>query len=600
MLEIARAGAAAGCKEALFTLGDKPELRYRAAREALARLGHDSTLSYLEATARLVLEETGLLPHLNPGVMDDDWLARLRAVSASQGIMLESLSPRLMQKGMAHHGSPDKEPRARLATLEGAGKARVPFTTGLLIGIGETRVERIEALLAIRALHERYGHIQEIIIQNFRAKPATRMARASEPTIDEHVWTIAAARLIFGSAMNIQAPPNLRPGALTKLVRAGINDWGGVSPVTPDHVNPEAPWPHLDRLAEETGRAGRCLTERLAVYPEYVRQADDWASPHVRPAVLKLTDGQGYARDDSWFAGADTPPPEGHLHLPVINVRQQGISQSLEKVVAGRLDEKAIAALFSARGSASDDIVSTADELRRARNGDTVTYVVNRNINYTNLCTYGCRFCAFSKGRVSRGHRDKPYDLTLDEISRRTSEAWTRGATEVCLQGGIGARYTGNTYLAIVKAVKAAAPNIHVHAFSPLEITHGAETFGLPLEEYMARLRDAGLSSLPGTAAEILDDDVRRILCADKINTAQWLKVMEAAHGVGPALDGDHHVRSRRQLPPLGTAPAACACSAGKKRRALPSSCRCRSCTWRRRSTSRAKPGADPSGAKPF
>ncbi len=533
VLNIARAGAAAGCKEALFTLGDKPELRYRAARDALNALGHDSTLSYLESAARLVLKETGLLPHLNPGVMDEDWLARLRAVSVSQGIMLESVSPRLMQKGFAHHGSPDKAPHVRMATLEAAGAARVPFTTGLLIGIGETRAERIEALLAIRACHERYGHIQEIIIQNFRAKPGTRMAQAEEPTLEEHVWTIAVARLIFGPDMNIQAPPNLRAGALAQLVRAGINDWGGVSPVTPDHVNPEAPWPHLDQLAEETDRAGRVLTERLALYPEYVRSAQDWVEPRVHTALLEHADAEGLAREEDWLAGSTTPPPDRGPRAPALNLRHRAVARALDAVANGRLDETAIARLFTARGAIFDDVASAADDLRRRRNGDTVTYVVNRNINYTNLCTYGCRFCAFSKGRISQGHRDKPYDLSLEEIARRTSEAWERGASEVCLQGGIGARYTGDTYMAIVKAVKAAARDIHVHAFSPLEVTHGAETLGLPLEEYLAGLRDAGLSSLPGTAAEILDDEVRRDLCADKIDTAQWLKVMEAAHGVG-------------------------------------------------------------------
>ncbi|MDA7948773.1 MAG: 5-amino-6-(D-ribitylamino)uracil--L-tyrosine 4-hydroxyphenyl transferase CofH [Hyphomicrobiaceae bacterium] len=533
VVDIARAGAAAGCREALFTLGDKPELRYRAAREALAEFGHDSTLSYLEETARLVLEVTGLLPHLNPGVMDEHWLARLKAVSISQGIMLESVSARLMQKRMAHHGSPDKDPHVRLATLEAAGKAGVPFTTGLLIGIGETRLERIEALLAIRACHERHGHIQEIIIQNFRAKPGTRMAQAPEPSLEDHVWTIAVARLIFGSRMNIQAPPNLRPGALVQLVRAGINDWGGVSPVTPDHVNPEAPWPHLDRLAEETDRSGRCLTERLALYPEYVRKADRWVAPELGPALLKHSDAQGYAREDDWFAGAETPLPLHKHGSPALNLRHRSVSRAVESIAGGRLDEKSIARLFSSRGGAFDEVVSVADARRRERKGDCVTYVVNRNINYTNLCTYGCRFCAFSKGRLSQGHRDKPYDLSLEEIARRTSEAWSRGATEVCLQGGIGARYSGDTYLAIVRAVKAAAPDIHVHAFSPLEITHGAETLGLPLDNYLARLRDAGLSSLPGTAAEILDDEVRAILCADKVDTAQWLRVMEVAHGVG-------------------------------------------------------------------
>jgi len=533
VLSIARAGRGAGCKEALFTLGDKPELRYRAAREALALLGHDSTLSYLEQAAARVLDETGLLPHLNPGVMDAAWLARLRAVSVSQGIMLESASRRLMERGGPHHGSPDKAPEARLATLAAAGDATIPFTTGLLIGIGETRAERIEALLAIRDLHAGSGHIQEIIVQNFRAKPGTHMADAPEPPLDEHIWTIAAARLIFGPEMNIQAPPNLRPGALEQLVCAGINDWGGVSPVTADHVNPEAPWPHLDQLAEATARAGRELVERLPVYPAYVRAADRWVSKEVRPALLQHCDTDGYAREDAWCAGTEDQPPAEPVRRIGLNIRHAKLSRALDAVMAGRSDEHSVETLFSARGDAFRDIVAAADALRRQRNGETVTYVVNRNINYTNLCTYGCRFCAFSKGRVVLGHRDRPYDLPLTEIAHRTAEAWDRGATEVCLQGGIGPDYTGNTYLAILAAVKSAAPGIHVHAFSPLEIWNGAETLGMPLRDYLERLRDAGLGSLPGTAAEILDDEVRAELCPDKICTAQWLEVMENAHAVG-------------------------------------------------------------------
>lgn len=533
VLDIARAGQASGCKEALFTLGDKPELRYRAAREALQGLGHQNTLGYLVEAARVVLEETGLLPHLNPGVMDPDWLERLRTVSVSQGIMLESASPRLMQRGMAHHGSPDKDPAVRLATLDAAGVAAVPFTTGLLIGIGETRAERIEALLAIRETHARHGHIQEIIIQNFRAKPGTRMADAPEPSLKEHVWTIAVARLIFGPEMNIQAPPNLRPGALEQLIHAGINDWGGVSPVTPDHVNPEAPWPHLERLAKETVRAGRALVERLALYPEYVAQTDKWVANELRPALLGHRDTDGLAREERWYAGAGDPLPEPPVSAPRLNLRHRALSRALDAVTSGRPDEKSVETLFSARGDGLREVTAVADALRRARNGDTVTYVVNRNINYTNVCTYGCRFCAFSKGRLSLGHRDKPYDLPLEEIGRRAAEAWARGASEVCLQGGIGAHYTGDTYLTILKAVKEAAPGLHVHAFSPLEIWHGAETLELPLTEYLARLRDEGLASLPGTAAETLDDEVRAVLCPDKIDTAQWFEVMDAAHRVG-------------------------------------------------------------------
>jgi FO synthase len=567
VLAIARAGQAAGCKEALFTLGDKPELRYAAARRALAELGAASTLDYLEASAERVLTATGLLPHLNPGLLDEAWLTRLRKVSVSQGIMLETASARLSAPGGPHFGSPDKAPARRLATLEAAGRARVPFTTGILIGIGETRRERIEALLAIREQHERYGHIQEIIIQNFRAKPGTRMAQAPEPSLAEHLWTIAVARLIFGERMNIQAPPNLRPEALAALLGAGINDWGGVSPVTPDHVNPEAPWPHLEVLREATERAGRTLVERLAAYPDFLlaRAAPDgqapaaaagagsppravvtasglgraapylateWLAEPLKAPTLRLMDGEGCAREDGWVAG-------GLEALPAPRPARQTkpsrwLAPLLARALAGEaLLEAEIVALFAARGPDFAAVVAAADALRARTVGATVTYVVNRNINYTNICTYGCKFCAFSKGRHNLGHRDAPYDLDAAEIGRRTREAWQRGATEVCLQGGIRPGYTGETYLGIVAAVKAAVPDMHVHAFSPLEIWHGAATLGLPLEAYLARLKAAGLASLPGTAAEILDDEVRAILCPDKITTAQWFEVMEAAHGVG-------------------------------------------------------------------
>ena len=562
VLAIARAGQAQGCKEALFTLGDKPELRYAAAREALARLGYATTLDYLGAMARLVLKETGLLPHLNPGVMAEADIGRLREVSASMGIMLETASARLSERGGPHHGSPDKDPAVRLATIEAAGRAAVPFTTGILIGIGETRAERIDALLAIRELHERHGHIQEVIVQNFRAKPDTRMARAPEPPLDEHLWTIAAARLILGGAMSIQAPPNLQPDALAQLVRAGINDWGGVSPVTPDHVNPERPWPHLDRLREATAAAGRTLAERTAIYPAYALAPQRWLAKPLATPVLRLIDTQGLGREDDWAPGdATTAPPERDValirgagwsgegeptrtgasaavgsrrRLDPTSGRSLPVSAALDRAAAGRVPSEAeIVTLFEARGPDLAAVCAAADDLRRQRNGDIVTYVVNRNINYTNMCTYGCKFCAFSKGRLSTDHRDKPYDLGLEEIASRTREAWERGATEVCLQGGIGPRYTGQTYFNIVEAVKIGAPDIHVHAFSPLEVWTGASTSNLPLREYLARLKAAGLSSLPGTAAEILDDEVRRVLCPDKINTDQWLEVMEAAHAVG-------------------------------------------------------------------
>jgi FO synthase len=536
VLDIARLGRRHGVKEALFTLGDRPERRYATARKALASLGHDSTLGYLEAASSLVLEETGLLPHLNPGLMDEAWARRLRGVSVSQGLMLETASDRLSKRGGPHFGSPDKAPAARLAAIEAAGRAGVPFTTGILIGIGETRAERIEALLAIRDLHERYGHIQEIIIQNFRAKPGTRMAKAPEPSLDEQLWTIATSRLIFGPAMNIQAPPNLRPDGLAELIAAGINDWGGVSPVTPDHVNPEAPWPHLQALAEATERAGRVLVERLAIYPGFVAEPERWIAPQLRTPTLRLVDASGLAREDDWAPGGLEPlPAPAVARLRSREARPSpGMGRLLSRIADGIAPtEPEIADMFDARGPDFAAICRAADALRQARIGDCVTYVVNRNINYTNICTYGCKFCAFSKGRHNLGHRDKPYDLALEEISSRVQEAWARGATEICLQGGIRPGYTGETYLAIVGAVKSAAPAIHVHAFSPLEIWHGAQTLGLALRDYLARLKAAGLASLPGTAAEILDDEVRDILCPDKVSTAEWLEVMEAAHAVG-------------------------------------------------------------------
>ncbi len=543
VLDIARAGAAAGCKEALFTLGDKPELRYAAARTALRDLGYETTLDYLRAMARLVFEETGLLPHLNPGVMAADDLAALRPVSASMGIMLESTSQRLLQRGGCHHGSPDKDPAVRLATIEAAGRLRIPFTSGILIGIGETRRERIDSLFALRDLHRRYGHIQEIIIQNFRAKPGTRMADAPEPDLADLQWTIAVARLIFGPAMNIQAPPNLSGPQAAKLIAAGINDWGGVSPVTPDHVNPEAPWPQLQALAGLTAGAGKRLVERLCVYPEYARLSEDvlsedgWFDPDIRRAVLGAIDADGYARPDDWSPGrTDVPVPNAGVGVTTALgiAEDRRIDRILARVEAGEeLYTDAVTSLFAARGEAVGRIALAADALRRRVAGDTVSYVVTRNINYTNICYFKCRFCAFSKGRTSAHLRGKPYDLGLEEIVARAREAWARGAVEVCLQGGIHPDYTGRTYLEIVRAIKAELPDMHIHAFSPLEIFQGAETLGLPVGRFLDRLIAAGLGSLPGTAAEILDDAVRARLCPDKLDTRQWFDVVDTAHRAG-------------------------------------------------------------------
>ena len=445
--------------------------------------------------------------------------------------MLESASARLCEPGGVHYGSPDKLPAVRLETMRLAGELAVPFTTGILIGIGETRDERLDSLIAIRDLHARHGHIQEVIIQNFRAKPNTKRAAAPEPDLDDLLWTVAAARLILGPSMNIQAPPNLTPGSYERIVGAGINDWGGVSPVTPDHVNPEAPWPEIEQLARRTAAVGKILVQRLPAYPEYARDADRWLAPKVATQVRRMMDADGLARDDDWAPGLTVPPRGGASRLA-------SADPALVDVVAkatsgGRLAEAEIVRLFAARDVDYDHVVASADALRQAVSGDVVRYVVNRNINYTNICYYKCKFCAFSKGRTHEALRGAPYDLEMEEIVRRSREAWDRGATEVCLQGGIHPDYTGATYLGIARAIKAALPGMHIHAFSPLEVTQGAATLGLSLSAFLAQLKDAGLGTLPGTAAEILDDEVRRVIAPDKIMTDQWLRVVREAHALG-------------------------------------------------------------------
>lgn len=539
ILAVARAGAEAGCKEALFTLGDKPEARYGAARQALEDLGHPTTLSYLAEVARLVYEETGLLPHVNPGVMSRDDILALREVSISQGLMLESAADRLCEKGGPHFGSPDKKPAARLETLKLAGEESVPMTTGLLIGIGENREERVDTLLALRDLNDAFGNLQEIIVQNFRAKPDTRMAAAPEPSAEELLWTVAMARLILGSRANIQAPPNLSPDVTGQLIAAGINDWGGVSPVTPDFVNPEAPWPHLDDLAGQTRSGGKELVERLAIYPAYAMDVDRWLAPQFRTVVTQAIDTSGLARTDPWSPGSTEPPRAEFRDGAGGLSRTPGtIAPDLYRILAQgqsgvNLSEDEIVRLFETRGAEFDEVCRVADVLRTETVGDVVTYAVNRNINYTNVCSYRCQFCAFSKGKLSESLRGKPYVVDLDEIARRTAEAWERGATEVCMQGGIHPGYTGQTYLDICRTAKAAAPGIHVHAFTPLEISQGASTLGLPVAAYLERLIDVGLGTLPGTAAEILDDEIREIICPDKVNTQEWLDVMKAAHALG-------------------------------------------------------------------
>ena len=522
VLAIAREGARAGCTEALFTLGDKPELRYKVARAELAALGCATTLDYLARCARLVLEETGLLPHLNPGVMTRDELAALRGVAASMGIMLETTSERLAARGGPHWASPDKLPGPRLETIRVAGELSIPFTSGILIGIGETREERVDALLALRDLATEHGHLREVIVQNFRAKPGTRMADHPDASLEEHLWSIAVARIVLGADVHVQAPPNLAYDDFPLLLDAGIDDWGGVSPVTVDHVNPEAPWPDVERLRAACESRGLELAPRLPLYPEHVAELERWVDGAVDPAVRRASDAMGLAREDRWAPGEPVAPP--------FVVGRDPVPHDLAGVELG---EDELVRLLAARGRERERVLAAADRLRREVCGDEVTYVVTRNIQYTNVCYFKCGFCAFSKGKLAENLRGPAFLVPHEEIVRRVEEAWVRGATEVCLQGGIHPAFTGDYYASVVEAIRSAVPGIHVHAFSALEVWQGAATLGLGLDAYLARLRDLGLGSLPGTAAEILDDEVRAVICPDKVTTDQWLAVHGAAHRAG-------------------------------------------------------------------
>ena len=538
VVEIARRGRDAGCREALFTLGEAPEDRYDVAARWLADHGYASTVDYLVACCRAVVEETGLLPHANAGALSGDDLAALRAVSASQGMMLESLRPDLE----AHRGAPDKEPARRLATLEAAGELAVPFTTGILVGIGEDRADRLAALSAIADAHLRHGHVQEVIVQNFVPKPGTAMARHPACPEAELVWTIAAARLLLPEDVHLQAPPNLSED-LAALLGAGIDDWGGVSPVTLDHVNPERPWPALDALRQATEAAGFALAARLTIYPELAAEPERWLDEAMRFPVLDACDAECLARDDEWCSGGEAPPP-ALVDLPGAPARltvpgplasgRSAVGEVLAGVVLGQeVGEDEIVTLCGARGPEVRAVAALADQLREEVSGDEVTFVENRNINYTNVCTFKCRFCAFSKGPLSLNLRGKPYLMDLEEVTRRVAEADALGATEVCLQGGIHPSFDGDYYLDVVRAVRAGSDRIHIHAFSALEVTEGAKRLGEPLESYLRRLKEAGLKTLPGTAAEILDDEIREILCPDKVKTTEWLEAHRTAHRVG-------------------------------------------------------------------
>ncbi len=552
---IASQGAQAGCHEALFTLGEYPEDRYPQARDWLDANGYESTIDYLVAACRRVLETSGLLPHANAGALGRDDLARLRTVAPSQGMMIESLNPDLP----AHRGAPDKDPARRLATLDFAGELAIPFTTGILVGFGESRSDRVVALEAIAASHAKYGHIQEVIVQNFVPKAGTGMRDEPACSIDDLVDAIALARAVLPSSVHVQAPPNLVDD-ITAIIEAGIDDFGGVSPVTIDHVNPEKPWPSLEALRFAAEASGRELAPRLTVYPEFVLSAHDWIDEGLHFAVLDRSDAEGLARDDpgavfpekyqdaanvgtgaeviqigrrstAWYAGAE--------RLPVALIpRSSDISGAVGEVLAGvragqRVDAPELATLFAARGREVAAIAAVADEIRAQVNGSAVTYVRNRNINYTNVCTYKCTFCGFSKGPLSLNLRGKPYLLDDEEIAARVVEAASHGATEVCLQGGIHPDFDGDYYVRVTEVVKKAVPAMHVHGFTALEILEGSRRLGEPLDSYLQRMKDAGLASLPGTAAEILHDDIRAILCPDKVTTDEWLMVHETAHRLG-------------------------------------------------------------------
>jgi FO synthase len=556
VLAIARAGARAGCHEALFTLGERPEDRYPVARDWLTEHGYASTVEYLVAMCRLVVETAGLLPHANAGALYPDELTALREVAPSQGMMIESLRDDLD----CHRGSPDKTSERRLATLEAAGQLAIPFTTGILVGIGENREDRVAALEAIAAAHARWGHVQEVIVQNFLPKPGTAMHLAPACPPDEHLEAIALARLILPEDVGVQAPPNLADD-FGVLLDAGIDDWGGVSPITADHVNPERPWPALDKLRAVTEARGFALAPRLTVYPTYVADPERWLDPALRFPVMDRADAEGLGRDDpgavfpertmenakagtgaevvitgqrstAWYSGADVAAPR------LVPAAHDGVRGRVAEVLAGvragqTVGEDEIVALFAARGPEVTAVTAVADELRAEAVGDAVTFIRNRNINYTNVCTFKCRFCGFSKGPLSLNLRGTPYLLTLDDIAERSREAWDAGAIEVCLQGGIHPDFDGDYYIDVARAVRAAVPDMHIHAFTALEVTEGAKRLDEPLDIYLRRLMDAGLRSLPGTAAEILDDPVRELLCPDKINTEEWLECHRIAHQVG-------------------------------------------------------------------
>ncbi|MEK9649416.1 MAG: 5-amino-6-(D-ribitylamino)uracil--L-tyrosine 4-hydroxyphenyl transferase CofH [Gammaproteobacteria bacterium] len=529
ILEICKVGSAQGCYEALFTLGEKPELRYKTARDFLTQQNLSSTVQYLHQQAKQVFDETGFIPHINAGNLSIEELIQFKQISGSVGLMVESSSDRLTQKGMPHYGSPDKKPSARIETLINAGIAKIPFTTGVLIGIGETKEELVKTLLEIVKVHKSYNHIQEVIIQNFVPKPQTLMFDHPPASTEYLIWAIAIARLILPIDISIQVPPNLNKEILSKLILSGINDFGGVSPVTIDHVNPESSWPNIKRLEELCNRFDMHLVSRLTIYPKYLSEEfNSYLSKSVRSKAIKLVDASGFLREDDWRAGESQLVPSFYsTPKRLTNI----------KIALDNLDKnksiKNISALFQARGSEVKFLGEAALEIKQTLYGNKLTFVNNRNINYTNICKYSCNFCAFSKGRGHDDLRGKPYDISFEEIQRRVLEAERRGATEVCLQGGIHPKYTGETYLKILDSIREVSPTIHIHAFSPLEIKQGSRTLNMSIQDYLNLLKKRGLNSIPGTAAEILHDPVRNIICPDKLTSAEWIEVITSAHSLG-------------------------------------------------------------------
>jgi len=527
--DLARQAADFPLVEALFTLGERPELRYVRARQALAELGYESTHAYLKRGAQAALSE-GLLPHINAGTMTAQEMIALRPVSVSMGMMLESLVPNLD----CHRGAPDKDPALRLETLKVAGELHVPMTTGLLVGIGDSEEDRIRALEELTLVHERYGNISEVIIQNFLPKPATRMAHSPVPSHEVFLRTVALARLILPPTVHLQAPPNLSD-SVKDLIDAGIDDLGGISPLTLDHVNPERPWPQISDLARTLSHEGLTLVPRLPLYPDKVADLATWVDPALHAAVRAHADRNGYARDTVWFSGQVSRISPKLLTPTYRRGREPGWIADIDHELnrANPVPAELLSLALDARGGAARAIVDRADALRRRANGDTVTFVANRNINYTNICTFRCRFCAFSKGPRSLNLRGTPYLLNHSQILAKVKEASDYGATEVCLQGGIHPNFDGRTYLEIAEAIHSRYPNIHIHGFSALEVFTGAKRLGMSLEAYLTELKHCGLKSLPGTAAEILSDDVRAIICPDKLSTDEWLTVHETAHNIG-------------------------------------------------------------------